>query len=117
MPDVIFQGPAGRLEGKYFAQKNPESPIVVILHPHPLHGGTMNNKVTYRLFETFVRYGFSALRFNFRGWGIAKASSITASANFPMPQRRLIGCTLSTPTRPKSGWLVFRSAAGLPCKC
>ena len=69
MPDVIFQGPAGRLEGKYFAQKQPESPIAVILHPHPLHGGTMNNKVTYRLFETFVRLGFSTLRFNFRGVG------------------------------------------------
>jgi alpha/beta superfamily hydrolase len=69
MPDITFQGPAGRLEGKYFAQKNNESPIAVILHPHPLHGGTMNNKVTYRLFETFVRQGFSVLRFNFRGVG------------------------------------------------
>lgn len=69
MPDINFQGPAGRLEGKYFAQKNNESPIAVILHPHPLHGGTMNNKPTYRLFETFVRHGFSVLRFNFRGVG------------------------------------------------
>ncbi|MBI1309388.1 MAG: alpha/beta fold hydrolase [Proteobacteria bacterium] len=69
MPDINFQGPAGRLEGKYFAQKNNESPIAVILHPHPLHGGTMNNKTTYRLFETFVRHGFSVLRFNFRGVG------------------------------------------------
>ncbi|NBV54176.1 MAG: alpha/beta fold hydrolase [Proteobacteria bacterium] len=69
MPDVNFLGPNGRLEAKYFAQKNNESPIAVILHPHPLHGGTMNNKVTYRLFETFVRHGFSVLRFNFRGVG------------------------------------------------
>ena len=69
MPDITFLGPAGRLEGKYFPQKQPESPIVVILHPHPLHGGTMNNKVTYRLFETFVKLGFSTLRFNFRGVG------------------------------------------------
>lgn len=69
MPDVIFQGPAGRIEGKYFAPKNPECPIAVILHPHPLHGGNMNNKVAYRLFETFVRMGFATLRFNFRGVG------------------------------------------------
>jgi len=69
MPDVSFQGPAGRLEGKYFSQKEKNSPIAVILHPHPLHGGNMNNKVTYRLFETFVRNGFSVLRFNFRGVG------------------------------------------------
>jgi alpha/beta superfamily hydrolase len=69
MPDINFLGPAGRIEAKYFPQKDPASPIAVILHPHPLHGGTMNNKLTYRLFETFVRLGFSVLRFNFRGVG------------------------------------------------
>ncbi len=68
MPDVTFNGPAGRIEGKYFQQKeNPTAPIALILHPHPMHGGTMNNKVTYRLYESFVRCGFSVLRFNFRG--------------------------------------------------
>lgn len=69
MPDVNFLGPAGRIEGKYFPQKDPNAPIAVVLHPHPLHGGTMNTKVTYRMFETFVRLGFSTLRFNFRGVG------------------------------------------------
>jgi alpha/beta superfamily hydrolase len=69
MPDVVFQGPSGRLEGKYFPQKGGECPIAVVLHPHPLHGGTMNNKTTYRIFETFVRLGFATLRFNFRGVG------------------------------------------------
>jgi alpha/beta superfamily hydrolase len=69
MPDLTFLGPAGRLEAKYFMQKQPEAPIAVVLHPHPLHGGTMNNKTTYRLFETFVRAGFHTLRFNFRGVG------------------------------------------------
>lgn len=69
MPDVTFNGPEGRIEGKYFEQKDPTSPIALVMHPHPMHGGTMNNKVTYRLFESFVRNGFSALRFNFRGVG------------------------------------------------
>lgn len=69
MPDVNFQGPAGRIEAKYFSQNKPGSPIAVVLHPHPLHGGNMNNKVTYRVFETFVRMGFNVLRFNFRGVG------------------------------------------------
>jgi hypothetical protein len=41
----------------------------VILHPHPLHGGTMNNKIVYDLFYVFARRGFSVLRFNFRGVG------------------------------------------------
>ncbi|MBM3555823.1 MAG: alpha/beta fold hydrolase [Alphaproteobacteria bacterium] len=70
MPDVIFNGPEGRLEGRY--QPNPDggtSPIALILHPHPLYGGTMNNKIVYLLFHAFAKRGFSALRFNFRGVG------------------------------------------------
>ncbi len=69
MPEVIFNGPDGRLEGRY--QHNPASgaPIALILHPHPLYGGTMNNKVVFSLYQTFVRRGFAVLRFNFRGVG------------------------------------------------
>jgi len=74
MPDVIFQGPEGRLEGKYFQAADPRAPIVLVNHPHPMHGGTMNNKVTYRMFETFVKCGFSALRFNYRGVGNSEGS-------------------------------------------
>jgi alpha/beta superfamily hydrolase len=40
-----------------------------MLHPHPQHGGTMNNKVVYSLYQAFQRQGFSVLRFNFRGVG------------------------------------------------
>lgn len=69
MPEVIFNGPAGRLEGRYFHNNEPKSPVALVLHPHPLHGGTMNNKVSYNIFKTFVNNGFSVLRFNFRGVG------------------------------------------------
>ncbi|MDA8231662.1 MAG: alpha/beta hydrolase [Magnetospirillum sp.] len=69
MPDVIFNGPDGRLEGRYHHSKSPNAPIALLLHPHPQHGGTMNNKVVYGLYHTFVRRGFSTLRFNFRGVG------------------------------------------------
>ena len=69
MPDVIFNGPDGRLEGRYQHSKRPNAPIALMLHPHPQHGGTMNNKVVYTLFHAFVRQGFSVLRFNFRGVG------------------------------------------------
>lgn len=41
----------------------------VICHPHPLHGGTMQNKVAHMLARSFVAQGFLALRFNFRGVG------------------------------------------------
>tara|TARA_R110000787_G_scaffold23762_3_gene67692 strand:+ start:94612 stop:95247 length:636 start_codon:yes stop_codon:yes gene_type:complete len=69
MPDVIFNGPEGRLEGRYQHAKKDDAPVALILHPHPQHGGTMNNKVVYSLYHSFARRGFSTLRFNFRGVG------------------------------------------------
>jgi uncharacterized protein len=69
MPDVLINGPEGRLEGRYHHSKANNAPIALLLHPHPQHGGTMNNKVVYTLYHAFVRRGFSTLRFNFRGVG------------------------------------------------
>jgi len=69
MPEVIFNGSEGRLEGRYQHNRAPEAPIALMLHPHPQHGGTMNNKVVYSLYQAFARRGFSVLRFNFRGVG------------------------------------------------
>lgn len=69
MPDVIFNGPEGRLEGRYHHSKIANAPIALILHPHSQQGGTMNNKVVYTLHQVFMRRGFSVLRFNFRGVG------------------------------------------------
>ncbi|MGI6244906.1 MAG: alpha/beta hydrolase [Pseudochelatococcus sp.] len=69
MPEIIFSGPAGRIEGRYHPAKEKGAPIALILHPHPQFGGTMNNQIVYNLYYTFVNRGFSALRFNFRGVG------------------------------------------------
>ncbi|MGE0717174.1 MAG: alpha/beta hydrolase [Alphaproteobacteria bacterium] len=69
MPEVIINGPEGRLEGRYSHSRAPNAPIALLLHPHPQHGGTMNNKIVYTLYQAFVRRGFSSLRFNFRGVG------------------------------------------------
>jgi alpha/beta superfamily hydrolase len=69
MPEVIMNGPEGRLEGRYQHGEGPNAPIALMLHPHPQHGGTMNNKVIYTLYHLFADRGFSALRFNFRGVG------------------------------------------------
>ena len=69
MPEVIFNGSEGRLEGRYHHSKITNAPIALLLHPHPQHGGTMSNKVVYTLYQSFVRRGFSTLRFNFRGVG------------------------------------------------
>ena len=69
MPDVMFNGPDGRIEGRYQHSKTPNAPIALMLHPHPEHGGTMNNKVVYNLYHAFAHRDFSVLRFNFRGVG------------------------------------------------
>ena len=69
MPEIIFNGPDGRLEGRYHQGKEPDAPLAIVLHPHPLHGGNMNNRIVYIMYNTFVERGFSVLRFNFRGVG------------------------------------------------
>ena len=69
MPEVIFPGPEGRLEGRFHPQKNDDAPIAIILHPQSNLGGTMNNKVVYNMHYAFFKMGFTCLRFNFRGVG------------------------------------------------
>jgi len=72
MSNIQFQGPAGRIEGRYVKSERKNAPIALILHPHPKFGGTMNNKVVYQLFDLFRKQGFSVLRFNFRGVGMSE---------------------------------------------
>lgn len=69
MPEVTFNGPDGRIEGRYHQSENKNAPAALVLHPHPLYGGTMNNKVVYSLYEAFRKNGFTVLRINFRGVG------------------------------------------------
>lgn len=69
MPELFIGGPAGRLEARHALSRVPGAPVAVVLHPHPLHGGTMNNKVVYAVFRSLVAAGCSAVRFNFRGVG------------------------------------------------
>ena len=74
MPEIIFAGPAGRIEGRYHPARQKNAPIAIILHPHPQFGGTMNHPIIYQLYYAFVHRGFSALRFNFRGVGRSQGS-------------------------------------------
>ena len=69
MPEINLAGPSGRLEARFHPNESDEAPLAVMLHPHPLYGGTMNNKVVYNLHYCFKGMGFSVLRFNFRGVG------------------------------------------------
>lgn len=65
---IIFNGPAGNLEGLLESVAEPDA-IAVICHPHPMYQGTMHNKVAYILARAFTDLGAVSLRFNFRGVG------------------------------------------------
>lgn len=69
MSKIYLEGPAGKLEAMYHKAENLKSPTALILHPNPLYGGTMNNKITYHLYKAFINNNFSVLRMNFRGVG------------------------------------------------
>ena len=69
MTEVIFNGPAGRIEGRFQPAKRRNAPIAMVLHPHPQIGRTMNNQIIYQLYYMFAKRDFAVLRFNFRGVG------------------------------------------------
>ncbi len=92
MPEVMFAGPDGRLEGRYHHSKEPNAPVALVLHPHPLHGGTMNNRVSYTMFQAFQRLGCSVMRFNFRGVDAARAATTAASERSATRRQRSTGC-------------------------
>ena len=69
MPEILLNGPIGRLEARYTHNNNATSPSVLILHAHPGHGGNMNNPLSLKLHKFFSDIGYSSLRFNFRGVG------------------------------------------------
>ena len=71
---LFLAGPAGRLEA--LLEEPEELPIGVALvcHPHPSHGGTMHNKVVYRLARGLRRSGHVVLRFNYRGVNLSEGS-------------------------------------------
>ena len=62
-------GPAGRIQAQRDRPEAPAQGVAVIAHPHPLFGGTMDNKVVQTLARAFVQSGWTAVRFNFRGVG------------------------------------------------
>ena len=62
-------GPAGNIECALDAPAFEPRGTVVVCHPHPQHGGTMDNKVVQTLARAFVALGWRSVRFNFRGVG------------------------------------------------
>ena len=104
---LFISGPAGQLQavihrgdeaGNYAARDL----LVVICHPHPVHGGTMDNKVVTTLMRTYRDLGIHVLRFNFRGVGKSEGNfdngigelddllAVVAWAKQSLPQVRLL---------------------------
>lgn len=69
MAEVIFPGPAGRVEARYQAPAREGGPIALILHGHPKAGGSMQEPTSIMMFRLFAEFEFGVLRFNFRGIG------------------------------------------------
>jgi len=66
---LLQDGPAGRIEVAIDRPADAAVGVAVIAHPHPLHGGTLTNKVVQTLARACVQAGWTAVRFNFRGVG------------------------------------------------
>jgi hypothetical protein len=66
---LLIDGPAGRIEALLEVPEGDQAEVALVCHPHPLYGGTMHNKVVYRLARGLRRSGAAVLRFNFRGVG------------------------------------------------
>jgi len=76
MSSTLISGPAGQLE---ILAEEPDAlldgaPIAVICHPHPLYGGTLQNKVVHTVAKSCLELGMLAVRFNFRGVGKSAGS-------------------------------------------
>jgi alpha/beta superfamily hydrolase len=72
---VVIGGPAGKLEALL---EEPEGPppasFGVVCHPHPLHGGTLHNKVVHTLARALHEFSVPTVRFNYRGVGASEGS-------------------------------------------
>jgi hypothetical protein len=71
---LMLPGPSGMLQavlhqGDVNGQFAARQWLVILCHPHPVHGGTMDNKVVTTLMRTYRDLGIHVLRFNFRGVG------------------------------------------------
>jgi alpha/beta superfamily hydrolase len=77
---VTLQGPVGRLEAVLWepeeVARGVRAPraVAVVAHPHPLHGGTMDNNVVHRTAKGLLEAGLAVVRFNFRGTGASEGA-------------------------------------------
>ena len=71
---ITWRGEAGAIEGLLDQPEGAARGVAVVAHPHPLFGGTMDNKVVQTLARAFVQCGWTVARFNFRGVGASEGA-------------------------------------------
>jgi alpha/beta superfamily hydrolase len=69
---LFLEGSAGRLEALLNSGAENPTHAALVCHPHPLHGGTMHNKVVFHAMKALNKFGFPVLRFNFRDTGLSE---------------------------------------------
>ena len=69
---ITWPGEAGAIEGLLDQPEGVARGVAVVAHPHPLFGGTMDNKVVQTMARAFVQCGWTVARFNFRGVGASE---------------------------------------------
>jgi len=126
LPDsekLSLDGPAGALEALLELPKDGD-PVAagVVCHPHPLHGGSLQNKVVHTLARAFIAQGIATLRFNFRGVGLSEGefdeghgelADVLAAADWM--QRRYVGLPLWLGGFSFGGAMAIRAAVERPC--
>lgn len=120
---VQIAGPAGNIEASIEPATETATAVAVVCHPHPLHGGSMRNKVVHTLAGAFVSMNVTAVRFNFRGIGSSEggydegrgelddALAVLDWAAERWPQRQLWVAGFSF-----GGWVALRAAARRPVR-
>lgn len=71
---IRVKGPAGDIECAIDTPAGTPRGVAVVCHPHPQHGGTLDNKVAQTLARAFVQLGWRSVRFNFRGVGASQGA-------------------------------------------
>src|SRR5215210_4299340 len=69
--NLFIPAPHGRVEAILKEAAGERRGVALVLHPHPLHGGTMHNKVVFRAARALNDAGLTTLRINFRGTGLS----------------------------------------------
>lgn len=116
---LIVRGPVGDLETVIDAPEvGAVGEVAVVCHPHPLHGGTMTNKVAHMLAKSFNSAGIPAIRFNFRGVGKSAGTyaegigeTDDALAIIEWARSRWVGASISLAGFSFGGAVAIRAAA------